>query len=75
MYKAIIAEYYGPFCGLGGYGGAEGTAMHRSPKRAIELAKTAQKLAERTADLGGQVPILGTLQLWKGTELVVNKTS
>lgn len=75
MFKAYVAEHFGPFCGMGGYGGASGTAMHRSPKRAFELAKANKNLAERTANIGGGVPILGEAKLWKDGKLILNKFS
>lgn len=73
MFTVTISEYYGPFCGHGGYGGATGRATHRSPKRAMELARERQALAERTANLGGGVPILSITKMWKGHRLIVDR--
>jgi Mg-chelatase subunit ChlD len=70
MFTCTVFEAFGPFCGMGGYGQNTATVMHRSPKRAVELA---QRKVRRMPDVGGGVPILSGLKLTKGTTVLVDR--
>ena len=71
LYKAEAMDTHGPFCGKGGYGTAVGVAMHRSAKRAVELAKARmredfnrQVKSSESGHLGGGVPVFDMLTVW-----------
>lgn len=70
MYTCTVSETFGPFCGMGGYGTNTASAMHRSPKRACELAK---RQLRRMPEKGGGVPVLGTFKLVKGTNVLIDR--
>lgn len=77
MFKVVITEYYGPFCGLGGYGSARGVAVSKSPKRADALAKkrlwynpTTSNENPETGICGGGVPILRTHRIYRNNKLI-----
>lgn len=66
MYTVKFTEYYGPFCGQGGYGGGIGIGMSRSPKTAMK--KALHEHAKTSA--GGGVTILFGLEIWKDGKLI-----
>lgn len=64
MFKVEIIDFFGPFCGHGGYGRTVRIGMdRRSPKKAYERARKAKPVG----DQGGGVPILGDVRFWRGT--------
>jgi hypothetical protein len=79
MFKCIITEHYGPFCGQGGWGSDSKIGMDRSPKKAVEKAKAffprdgsqiRRVINPTPAGAGGGVPILHEFRLFKNGELI-----
>ena len=81
MFKCIITEHFGPFCGSGGYGSETIIGMDRSPKRAVAKAerrvrngyirKTSNEHSD-TGICGGGVPIMRQFKLLKDGKVLVN---
>lgn len=75
MFKCIITEHFGPFCGRGGYGSVSKVGMDRSPKRAVAKAKSFScgdggQIVHTTNDGGGGVPIMYQFHLYKNSKLI-----
>lgn len=72
MFKCVITEYFGPFCGMGGYGSETKVGMSYSPKQAVLKAKSYHKctVSRTTNNGGGGVPILSEFRLYKNGVLV-----
>lgn len=77
MFKCIITEHFGPFCGMGGYGSETKIGISRSPKKAIEIAKGRFPNYRHCTNedpesglCGGGVPILGEFKLYKNGKLI-----
>jgi hypothetical protein len=74
MFKCVVTEYYGPFNGFGGYGSCTKVGFNRSPKRAVEIAKSRRPHAVSvTNNCGGGVPILGQFLLYKNGKLILDR--
>jgi hypothetical protein len=80
MYKCIITEHFGPFCGQGGYGSITQIGMDRSPKRAVWKArhwsvadgKATRNYRNRTeCGAGGGVPILREFTLMHNNKVIM----
>ena len=80
MFKCVITEHFGPFCGMGGYGSETTIGMDRSPKRAVAKAKqqvdgyirhTSGEDSE-TGHCGGGVPIMREFKLMRDSEILKN---
>jgi len=79
MFKCVVTEHYGPFNGFGGYGSYSTVGFNRSPKRAVEIAKSRRPHAVSatnqnpdTGICGGGVPILNQIVLYKNGKLILN---
>lgn len=70
MFKVIVAESFGPFCGMGGYGTVRGIGMSKSPKKAHEQA---ERHLWRQGHAGGGVPILKTVRLYRNGRLLSDR--
>jgi len=81
MFKCVITEHFGPFCGMGGYGSETKIGMHRSPKEAVHRAKSWRSFDgsqivrtsnedPETGICGGGVPILREFSLYKNGKLI-----
>lgn len=75
MFKCVITEHFGPFCGMGGYGSEIRIGMDRSPKRAVEKAKAfgpndGSQIRRSVNDGGGGVPIMREFRLYRGSKLI-----
>lgn len=72
MFKCVVTEYFGPFCGMGGYGSESRIGMSRSPKQAVAKAKSYRKctLVRTTNNGGGGVPIMLEFRLYKNGKLI-----
>jgi hypothetical protein len=70
MYEYTITEYYGPFCGMGGYGSTTKTGIHRrSVAKAVANAKRGQFVSTANNG-GGGVPILVIHKLIKNGKVL-----
>ena len=74
MYKCVISEYFGPFCGMGGYGAEIKVGMSRSPKQAVAKAKSFHNctMSHTVNNGGGGVPIMAEFSLYKNGKLIHN---
>ena len=85
MFKCVITEHFGPFCGEGGYGSETKIGMDRqSAKKAVakakafwssdgsQICKTSNKDPE-TGICGGGVPIMREFKLYKNNKLIQYK--
>jgi len=80
MFKCVITEHFGPFCGRGGYGSETKIGISRSPKKAVALAKGFHPNYRRSVGqdpvsgiCGGGVPILGEFKLYKNGKLIADR--
>ena len=85
MFKCVITEHFGPFCGMGGYGSETTIGMDRtSAKRAVAKAKAfyskdgsqirrTSNEDPNTGICGGGVPILREFKLYKNNKLIVSR--
>jgi hypothetical protein len=83
MFKCIITEHFGPFCGRGGYGSETKIGMDRSPKKAVAKARQFVNFGDgsqirratnenpETGIVGGGVPIMREFRLYKNSKLIV----
>lgn len=79
MFKCEITDWFGPFCGHGGYGSETCIGMSRSPKMAVLRAKnwrhkpTVRRTSNEhpeTGICGGGVPIMRRFRLYKNGKLI-----
>ena len=79
MFKCVITEHFGPFCGQGGYGSITQIGMDRSPAKAVAKAKAwnikdgkaiRQYVNESPAGAGGGVPIMICSTLLKNGKVI-----
>ncbi len=79
MFKCIVTEHFGPFCGMGGYGSITQIGMDRSPAKAVAKAKawaikdgkaTRRYVNESPAGAGGGVPIMTDFTLLKNGKVI-----
>ena len=79
MFKCVITEHFGPFCGEGGYGSITQIGMDRSPAKAVAKAKAwditdgkaiRQYVNESPAGAGGGVPIMICSTLLKNGKVI-----
>lgn len=85
MFKVIVTEFFGPFCGMGGYGSETLIGMDRSPARAMAKATLLRHAADgsqirrtsnenpKTGICGGGVPILRNVKIFRGHRLLSDK--
>ena len=79
MFKCIVTEHFGPFCGSGGYGSITQIGMDRSPAKAVAKAKAwaikdgkaiRRYVNESPAGAGGGVPIMTEFTLLKNGKVI-----
>lgn len=71
MYKVVIADSFGPFCGMGGYGTVRGVGFSKSPLKARRMA---ERDLWRQGDAGGGVPILRLVTMWRNNRRISDRS-